>query len=519
MRKSLLSAVCAVSLAAALTLPSGSQARGITVAVGSSFTTLDPYQATDLLSRTVAKSFYEGLYSFDKNLKPVPQLAESYEVSEDGLVYTFKLRDGVKFHDGTDFTAEAVKLNFERVLNPDNHLSRRSFFNFIDRIEAVDRFHVKFVLSRRTPGFLQRLANGSGQMICPNTIKTMDGRGIAFNPCGTGPYLLKDYNPSERLVVVKNPNYRVKGLPKLDSITWLPVAENASRAAMLRTKEAAFIQPMPVEQVKDIENDPELKLTVVPSIMIRYLSINNAHKPFDDVRVRKAISLAINREALCKVAFSGYARPATGVLPLPIPSAVDLGVPKYDPQEAKRLLAEAGFPNGFSTKLWSGYNNSTSSKVIQFIQQQLAQVGIKTTTRMLEPGVRAQIVYGVKDPKEAKSRLYYIGWADGSMDPDWVLRPLLDSRQAPPKFMNTSYYSNPKFDALLDEAISTTDEAKRTALYQQAQKMVWDDAPWAYLVYEVGTAGADARLKNFHLRADTGIDFREAYWDESESGK
>ena len=110
MRKSLLSAVCAVSLAAAATLPSGSQARGITVAVGSSFTTLDPYQATDLLSRTVAKSFYEGLYSFDKNLKPVPQLAESYEVSEDGLVYTFKLRDGVKFHDGTDFTAEAVKL-------------------------------------------------------------------------------------------------------------------------------------------------------------------------------------------------------------------------------------------------------------------------------------------------------------------------------------------------------------------------------------------------------------------------
>ena len=388
MRKSLLSAVCAVSLAAAATLPSGSQARGITVAVGSSFTTLDPYQATDLLSRTVAKSFYEGLYSFDKNLKPVPQLAESYEVSEDGLVYTFKLRDGVKFHDGTDFTAEAVKLNFERVLNPDNHLSRRSFFNFIGRIEVVDRLHVKFVLSRRTPGFLQRLANGSGQMICPNTIKTMDGRGIAFNPCGTGPYLLKDYNPSERLVVVKNPNYRVKGLPKLDSITWLPVAENASRAAMLRTKEAAFIQPMPVEQVKDIENDPELKLNVVPSIMMRYLSINNAHKPFDDVRVRKAISLAINREALCKVAFSGYARPATGVLPLPIPSAVDLGVPKYDPQEAKRLLAEAGFPNGFSTKLWSGYNNSTSSKVIQFIQQQLNQVGIKTETRILEAGQR-----------------------------------------------------------------------------------------------------------------------------------
>ena len=513
MRKSLLSAVCAVSLAAALTLPSGSQARGITVAVGSSFTTLDPYQATDLLSRTVAKSFYEGLYSFDKNLKPVPQLAESYEVSEDGLVYTFKLRDGVKFHDGTDFTAEAVKLNFERVLNPDNHLSRRSFFNFIDRIEAVDRFHVKFVLSRRTPGFLQRLANGSGQMICPNTIKTMDGRGIAFNPCGTGPYLLKDYNPSERLVVVKNPNYRVKGLPKLDSITWLPVAENASRAAMLRTKEAAFIQPMPVEQVKDIENDPELKLTVVPSIMIRYLSINNAHKPFDDVRVRKAISLAINREALCKVAFSGYARPATGVLPLPIPSAVDLGVPKYDPQEAKRLLAEAGFPNGFSTKLWSGYNNSTSSKVIQFIQQQLAQVGIKAEARALEAGQRIQ-VYGNKDPKKAPNRLYIIGWSNSTVDPDWGMRPALYSKNQPPVLNNEAYYQNPKVDALFDQALADTDPAKRAAEYKELQEMVWQDAPWAFLVFEDVTSAANKHLKNFNTLADGSFEFYSAEWQE-----
>lgn len=514
MRKSLLSAVCAVSLAAAATLPSGSQARGITVAVGSSFTTLDPYQATDLLSRTVAKSFYEGLYSFDKNLKPVPQLAESYEVSEDGLVYTFKLRDGVKFHDGTDFTAEAVKLNFERVLNPDNHLSRRSFFNFIGRIEVVDRLHVKFVLSRRTPGFLQRLANGSGQMICPNTIKTMDGRGIAFNPCGTGPYLLKDYNPSERLVVVRNPNYRVKGLPKLDSITWLPVAENASRAAMLRTKEAAFIQPMPVEQVKDIENDPELKLNVVPSIMMRYLSINNAHKPFDDVRVRKAISLAINREALCKVAFSGYARPATGVLPLPIPSAVDLGVPKYDPQEAKRLLAEAGFPNGFSTKLWSGYNNSTSSKVIQFIQQQLAQVGIKTETRILEAGQRVALVEANKVPSESPNRLYYIGWSNSTVEPDWGMRPIFDSREMPPKLSNEGYYTNPKVDELFDKAVNEPDQKKRDAIYREVQEILWDEVPVAFLVFEDSTTASNVHLKNFNALPDTGMEFYEAEWVE-----
>ena len=515
MRNALLTTACTLSLAAALLLPApGAEARGITVAVGSSFTTLDPYQATDLLSRTVSKSFYEGLYGFDKDLKPVPQLAESYEMAEDGLSYTFKLRDGVKFHDGTDFDAEAVKLNFERVLNPENHLSRRSLFSFIDHLEVIDRLHVKFVLKSRSPSFIQRIANGTGQMICPNTLKTMDGKGIAFNPCGTGPYLLKDYNPSERLIVVKNPNYRVKGLPKLDSIRWIPVAENASRAAMLRTGEADFIQPMPVEQIKSVEKTPDLQVNVVPSIMMRYLSINNAHKPFDDVRVRKAISLAINREALCKVAFSGYARPATGVLPEQIPSAVNLGTPKYDPKEAKRLLAEAGFPNGFTTKLWSGYNNSTANKVMQFIQQQLAQVGIKTETRILEAGQRVSLVEANKVPSESPNRLYYIGWSNSTVDADWGMRPIFDSREMPPKLSNEGYFNNPKADELFDKAMNEPDKAKRDAIYREVQELLWDQVPAAFLVFEDSTTANNVHLKNFNSLPDTGLEFYDAEWVE-----
>ena len=150
-----------LSLAAGLTLAAGSlpaSARGITVAVGSSFTTLDPYQATDLLSRSVAKSFYEGLYAFDKNLKPVPQLAKSHEVSPDGLSWTFTLQEGVKFHDGTEFNADAVKLNFERVLNPANHLSRYALLKFIDKVEVLGPYKVRFDLKSPMPSFLQRLA-------------------------------------------------------------------------------------------------------------------------------------------------------------------------------------------------------------------------------------------------------------------------------------------------------------------------------------------------------------------------
>ncbi|MBE5691881.1 MAG: glutathione ABC transporter substrate-binding protein GsiB, partial [Sutterella sp.] len=316
--------------AAMLIASAPAEAREITAAVATGFTTLDPWDAVDNLSRAVSRSFYESLYTFDKDLKPVPQLAKSHEVSPDGLSWTFTLQEGVKFHDGTEFNADAVKLNFDRVLNPENHLSRYSLLKFIDKVEVLGPYKVRFDLKSPMPSFLQRLANGTAQMICPSTLRKYDGRGIAFNPCGTGPYTLKDYNPSERLVVVKNPNYRVAGLPKLDSITWVPVTGNATRAAMLRTGEADFIHPMPVEQVKEMKADPNLNIHIVPSIMMRYLSINCMQKPFDDVRVRQAVSYAINREALCKVAYNGFAQPATGVIPPQIPGAASFGVPVYN---------------------------------------------------------------------------------------------------------------------------------------------------------------------------------------------
>ena len=323
---------------------------------------------------------------------------------------------------------------------------------------------------------------------------------------------MKDYNPSERLVVVKNPNYRVAGLPKLDSITWVPVMENATRAAMLRTGEADFIHPMPVEQVKELKDDPSLNIHIVPSIMMRYLSINCMQKPFDDVRVRQAVSYAINREALCKVAYNGFAQPATGVIPPQIPGAASFGVPAYNPEKARELLKEAGYPNGFSTRLWSGYNNSTANKVIQFIQQQLNQVGIKTETRILEAGQRVTLVEANKEPKNAPNRLYYIGWSNSTVEADWGMRPIFDSREMPPKLSNEGYYSNPKVDELFDKAIAEVDEKKRNELYREVQMILWKEVPVAFLVYEDNTAASNKHLKNFNPLPDTGFEFYSAEW-------
>jgi len=213
------------------------------------------------------------------------------------------------------------------------------------------------------------------------------------------------------------------------------------------------------------------------------------------------------------VAFSGYARPADGVIPEQIPNAVKLGPWPYDPKKARELLKEAGYPNGFKTTLWSAFNNTTAVKTMQFVQQQLAQVGIKAEARALEAGQRVQ-VYGNKDPKKAPNRLYIIGWSNSTVDPDWGMRPALYSKNQPPVLNNEAYYQNPKVDALFDQALADIDPAKRAAEYKELQELVWQDAPWAFLVFEDVTSAANKHLKNFNTLADGSFEFYSAEWQE-----
>ena len=309
----------------------------------------------------------------------------------------------------------------------------------VDKVEAVDPLTVRFTLKQPTAGFIARLSNGTASMVCPSLLKKAAAAGdaaaakkvTAYEACGTGPYTLKHFEPTEVLEVVKNPNYRVAGLPKFDSLRWVPVAENSTRAMMLRTGEAQFIWPVPAEQVKALEADDKLSIQKTPSVVTRYISMNETKKPFNDVRVRKAISLAINRNALIKVAYNGLAVPSTGYLPPQIEGAVNYGPFPYDPKAARELLKEAGFPEGFHATLWSAYNDGKTLKTLQFLQQQLAQVGIHVETRALEAGQRS-LIYSAQTPADSQHQLYLIGWTNSAAEPDWGLRPLLDSRSAPP---------------------------------------------------------------------------------------
>ena len=471
--------------------------------------TLDPYNTNATLTQAVVKSFYQGLFEFDKDLKIQPVLAESYTVSKDGLVYNFKLRAGVKFHDGSDFNAEAVKATLDRVTNPENKLARFNQFNRIGKVEALTPTSVRITLKEPFAPFINSLAHPSAGMISAQALKKYGNKDIAFNPVGTGPFTLVEWKQTDHVKVKKFAGFWKKGYPKVDGIIWKPVAENNTRASMLQTGEADFALPVPYEQAAELKKNPKLIVIDGPSIITRYISFNMLQKPFDNLKVREAINYAINKEALVKVAFNGYAFPAEGVVPQGVLYAHKMAPWPYDPKKARELLKEAGYPNGFESVLWSAYTTTTAQKVIQFVQQQLGQVGIKLTVQALEPGQRAEWVSKAPDPQTAKVRMYYAGWSSSTGEADWALRPLLTTEAWPPKLNNTAYYSNPAVDSFVANALVAVDDAEKATLYRRAQEQIMKDLPWVPLVTEKNVYATSKRLSGVYAMPDGNIHFNE----------
>jgi glutathione transport system substrate-binding protein len=496
-----LMAAAVLALGLAVT-PMAHASKDVTLAVAIALDTLDPYNTISTLNQAAGKAYYEGLFEFDKDLKIKNVLATGYTVSDDGLVYTIKLRQGVKFQDGTDFTAEAVKVNYDRVTNPDNHLSRYSQFSSVDKTEVVDPYTVRITLKRPFSPFPNAMAHPSAMMISPAALAKY-GKDIGFHPVGTGPFEFVEWKPAEYLKVKKFAGYWNKGYPKIDTLTFRTVTDNNTRAAVVQTGEAQFAFPVPFEQAKTLAANDKLMVADKQSIMARYLSMNVQQKPFDNVKVREAINYAINKDALIKVGFSGYASPIEGVVPEGVDNALKIGRWPYDPKKARELLKEAGYPNGFESTLWSAYNDGTSVKVVQFLQQQLAQVGVKVSVEVLESGQRVQRVQQVQKPEDAKVRMYYAGWSSSTGEADWGLRPLLASSSFPPSLNNTAYYKNDAVDAGLTKALTITDPKAKSAIYKDVQETIYKDAPWAYLVTQNNVSAQSKNLSGIYVMPDT----------------
>ncbi|WP_102273692.1 glutathione ABC transporter substrate-binding protein GsiB [Cytobacillus massiliigabonensis] len=484
------------------------EGNSITIAIKDNLISMDPHDTNDTLSGSIQSTMLEGLVGFDKDMKMIPVLAESYEASDDAKVFTFKLKEGVTFHDGTPFNAEAVKVNIDRVSNPDNKLKRYSMFELVEKTEAVDEYTVKVTLKEPFGAMLNNFAHPAARMVSPAAIDKY-GKDIAMHPVGTGPFKFSEWDQSDHLTVEKNPEYWQDGLPKVDGIKFKPVPENGTRVAMLQTGEADFIYPIPTEQAESLNGTDGIVVENRPSIVARYMSINTTKKPFDDVKVRQAINYAINKEAFIKVVYSGYGSEMDSIIPEGLQFYSKQSPYTYDPEKAKALLKEAGYENGFETTVWGG-NNSDAIKAMEFIQQQLSLVGIKVNVVPMESGTLSDKIWSVQNEADAEVELYYGGWSSSTGDADWGIRPLLAGDSIPPKSYNVSYYQNEEADELINAALQTADPDKRKAAYEEVQKIMWEDAPWAFLSVEDTMAGKKNYLQGVYLLPDGSMSAREA---------
>ncbi|MDF0726533.1 glutathione ABC transporter substrate-binding protein [Cytobacillus sp. S13-E01] len=475
--------------------------KDIIIAVADNFISMDPHDTNDTLSYSAQKTMLEGLVGFDKDMNVIPVLAEKFESNDEATEFTFTLRQGVSFHDGEPFNAEAVKVNVDRLANPDNNLKRHSLFAIVKETQVVNEYTVKVVLSEPFGAMINNFAHPAAMMISPKALETY-GKEVSQNPVGTGQYIFDEWVPGDYLKVKKNENYWKSEFPKLDSITFKPTPENGTRVAMLQTGEADFIYPVPSEQAESINGKDGIVVENAPSIIVRYLAMNTLKEPYNDVRVRQAINYAVNKDAFIKVVMNGYATKLDSIIAPNTQFYSQQEVYEFNVEKAKELLKEAGYENGFEATVW-GSNNSSSIKGMEFLQQQLAQINVKLEVVPMESGTMSEKIWSVVNPEDAELELYYGGWSPSTGDADWGIRPLVGGKDAyPPKSYNTAYFDNAEVNSLISAALATADSEKRKDAYEKVQKLIWDEAPWTFLSVDDTMAGKKNYLEGIYLLPD-----------------
>ncbi len=475
--------VIIVVVAAAVLLMAPKQApvqrRILRVAMGTDIVTLDPHDVPDNPSIYVIDNIYEGLVEYDDKLNIKPVLAERWEISPDGKVYTFYLRKGVKFQDGTPFNAQAVKANFDRLFNNKELANRNRLVPFIDKVEVVDDYTVKIILKEPVATFLNLLCHPAGMMISPKAIK--EGVDLKHHPVGTGPYKLKEWKPNTYVELEPNPDYW-GGTPKLAGVKFLVVPEDEARVQMVESGDADVAIRVPAIDVPRLRKNPDLNVNVTKTIRIVYIGVNMRSPRLQDKRVRQAISLAIDRKAIVDKILHGVGRPAKSVIAEELIGFYDTGKLKYDPERAKQLIKEAGAV-GLQLNLWTPKGRYPGDyEAAQAIAQYLEAVGLKVKLRVWEWG--SYVAELLKKPEDASPDrdLFLIGWAPSTGEYIGVFRPLFLSESIP-KF-NLWFYSNPKVDELIKKA----EHAPRDKIIEytkQIQEILLDDLP-AISIYNPG---------------------------------
>lgn len=460
----------------------------LVIVSGTDAVTLDAHHITDSPSATVAEHIVETLLELTPDGNIVPKLAESYDVSPDGRVWTLRLRRGITFHDGTPFNAEAVKYNVERIIDPANAVTFAFLLDAVSEVRVVDEYTVQLVTEDPFAPMINHLTHSATGMQSPAAIERY-GEDYGLNPVGTGPFVFKEWIAGDQITLVRNDNYWGNAA-QVDEVVFRVVPEDGPRMLMVQTGEAHVAVRVPPEMVSVLERDPNINVVRTPSVRVIYVALNNYQKadgppnPFADVRVRRAVNYAVDNEAINEFILSGVGRAMDAPIAPGVFGYQPIFTYEYNPERARQLLAEAGYPNGFRTQLYAPSGRYLKDiEVAEAIQAQLAEVGIIADIVTMEWATYLDVTGQRAEDNPAP--MIMLGWGTVTGDADYGLYPLFHTDQWVPTGSSRSFYSNPSVDDLLELARSNPNPSVRQATYREAMAMIMQDAPWLFLHAEV----------------------------------
>jgi peptide/nickel transport system substrate-binding protein len=467
---------------------------------------LDPHAVTAVNDFRINVNLYDGLVRYDEeSLNVEPALATAWTVSDDGLVYTFTLREGVTFHDGSTFDAEAVVFNFERMLDEDHPYHGTGpfplagqFYGNLDTIEATGDYEVVMTLSSPFAPFLSNLAYPSGLIISPAAVME-HGQDVGRNPSGTGPYRFVEWRSNERVTLERNADYW-DGPPPVSGVVFRPIVEATTRVNELLTGGVDLIVEVPPDELAGLRSDAGYTVYEQAGPHVWFLILNLLEPPFDDVRVRQAANHAINRVSLVDDVLQGTATVANSPTPPAFGSAhnPDIAGYDYDPERARQLLAEAGYPDGVDVTFYVTEGGSGMLDPVpmgEAIQADLRAVGINASVQTFEWN---SFLGEVNPGLEGKANMAQMAWM--TADPDTLPFLTLRTNAWPDAGgFNSGYYSNPEVDRLLEAAQVETDPAERDRLYRAMQEIVVEDAPWVFVANWKQNAASTSALSGFDV--------------------
>ena len=445
------------------------------VLTGSDASTFDPHFCTDSATEIFNKNIYNNLVRFNQDMEIEPDLAKEWTVSEDSLTWTFQLEEGVKFHDGTDFNAEAVKTTFERVLDESLGSPRRSVLEAIKEVNVVDDYTVDIVTETPCGSLLQQLCHPVAAIISPAAIEEY-GTDISTHPVGTGPYKFKEWKTGEAVIMERNEDY-FKGAPQVAGVEFRVVREDATRALLIQSGQADVALRLPVTETQRLESDANVTIEEGNTVMTMYVALNNSKGVLQDVKVRQAMNYAVDKDVIVNDILGGLATVADAPIAPDTWGYASTKTYECDVEKAKELLAEAGYPDGIELELWTPVGRYLmDTQVCENLQAQWEKAGIKVNIRQWE----FQAL--MSEVKKGEFDMVLLGWSPSTGDADQGLYPVFHSSQFPPN-SNRAFYNNAEVDQLLEGAKTEVDEQVRMEMYKNAEQLIMDDAAWTFLYY------------------------------------